>query len=204
MASLIDLGSAVRELLNGIPTIVEGLRKSYESTIKLIDKVAKRRDMKTLEQVSVAFSKLTFEPDGLSDGVKKYAAKPSRTTRLELEQALRNSQTSYVDAIKSLHLSTAFQARHPELMDLLEKGVQWKQGALSRIVVPGTGIDRLVPVTPTDAQLKDLKKLGPLFAKVNSGIEQIEKEIKTVLAELDRQNDSAAGASAVKSARKAK
>jgi hypothetical protein len=182
MASLIDIGSAVRELLNGVPTIVDGIRKSYESVLKIKDKSAARSDVKKLEYVSEAFGNMVFQPGGLLDQLRKYLAEPgSRGAQESLRSALNHSQEVYQECLKSMQLSPAFKARHPELMAQLGE-YHWAKG---RII---TGIGDRIVWRADPAQIDELRRLEPLFDQVNRGIREVQREIADYLKELDRQS----------------
>lgn len=181
MASLIDIGSAVRELLSGVPTIVDGIRKSYESVLKIQDKSAARSDVKKLENVSEAFGNMVFQPGGLRDQLRKYLAEPrSKGAKESLRSALNHSQEVYQDCFESMQLSPAFKARHPELMAQLSE-YHWAKG---RII---TGIGDRIEWRADPAQIEELRSLEPLFEEVNRGIREVQREIADHLKELDRQ-----------------
>jgi hypothetical protein len=181
---LLDIGSAVRELLNGIPTIIKGLRNSYESILQIKDKAAARRDIARLQRVSEAFGKLMFEPGGLRDRLHEYLVAPkSRLAKANLKSALNQSQLLYQECLQTLDLSVAFKARHPELMTQLTEYHKQKGRLIS-----GIG-DRIK--WPLEEHLTELEDLEPLFEKVNRGINEVRTEIKGVLLEFDRQEGSA-------------
>jgi hypothetical protein len=185
MTSLIDIGSAVRELLNGVPTVIDGIRKSYESLLQIKDKFAARRDIKHLEYVSEAFGTLVFRPGGLRDKLREYVTEPnSRGAKASLRSALNHSQEVYQDSLRSLQLSAAFKARHPELMAQLSEYHKEKEGIIN-------GIGDRIQWRADAVEIEELRSLEPLFEEVNQGIRKVQKEIADVLKELDRQNSEA-------------
>lgn len=179
--TLIDLGSLVREILKGIPTLVKGIHTSYDTIVKMKDKVAARRDMAQLERVSDAFAKLIFEPNGIRALLHDYTESPKlRKTKAPLEMALNRSQELYLNALKSLNLSPAFKARHPELMEQLGTYHKAKGGLL-------TGMGNRINWRGDASELAELRGFEPLFDEVNAGIKQIQKDIKNCLVKFDRQ-----------------
>jgi len=161
-------------------TFTEGIENTLESARRMKDTTDVRRTMAQLEHISLRFERLIFEPNGIRALVLKYLDNPNdRGTWAAIQDALNHSQDVYRDAQKTLKISDAFQARHPELMKALGTYLRAKEHILSGI---GTRVTR----PSEDAELKALRELEPLFDRVNAGVRKARQDIADLLREFDR------------------
>jgi len=187
MTSIVDLGSMVRELLNAVPTIVEGLQKTYNAIIGMKDTARARSDMKRLAEISDRLEHLMFEKGGIRDVIRDYCREPGRANWFRLQSKLNYSQDAYNAALKSMDVSVDFKARHPELMQALLTTIQWKKDT----IVAGMGERLGRPRKPSEAEIQELEKLQPLFDEYNAYLEKLRKDISVQLLEFDKKRATA-------------